>query len=301
MDAIVRLQTLGLSLNEARVYAALLRIRHATVSDLVKAAHIHRPNVYAALKRLAERGFVTHAEGQVGMFAAAPPDIVFDATVRRTHRLLHTQQESVKMLQQAYRRRADNNRPLPFIEVRRAAAEEPGAGYWDRLKHIEQARREVLFVRGRHPRYLPADKQKLFRNRVCRVEIGAIRRRVRCRSIYLAEAVADPEERRYALALIKAGEESRVVDRLPTTFVVVDRQVTWVRPENSHEKGVLFKVNDAAVGEVFARAFESLWAEGEDAARYLERIEPNGGSKGRSFENPHSKDWETKKRRRRNA
>jgi sugar-specific transcriptional regulator TrmB len=50
------LQQLGLSLNEARIYEALLDLKEAGVSDISSSAKVHRRNVYDTLNRLIDKG-----------------------------------------------------------------------------------------------------------------------------------------------------------------------------------------------------------------------------------------------------
>ncbi|MFH0739833.1 MAG: helix-turn-helix domain-containing protein [bacterium] len=52
------LQEFGLSSNEAKIYEALLELGEAGVSAITNKTSIHRRNVYDAIKRLNEKGFV---------------------------------------------------------------------------------------------------------------------------------------------------------------------------------------------------------------------------------------------------
>jgi len=52
------LQKLGLSLNEAKIYEALLDLNEAGVGNISSTAKIHRRNVYDTLNRLVDKGLV---------------------------------------------------------------------------------------------------------------------------------------------------------------------------------------------------------------------------------------------------
>lgn len=52
------LQELGLSPNEARIYEALLELGESSISSIATHTNIHRRNVYDAINRLAEKGFI---------------------------------------------------------------------------------------------------------------------------------------------------------------------------------------------------------------------------------------------------
>lgn len=51
-------QEIGLSLNEAKIYEALLDLKEAGVSEISSRTSIHRRNAYDAIKRLVEKGLV---------------------------------------------------------------------------------------------------------------------------------------------------------------------------------------------------------------------------------------------------
>ena len=52
------LQELGLSPNEARIYEALLELGESSISSISTHTNIHRRNVYDAINRLVEKGFI---------------------------------------------------------------------------------------------------------------------------------------------------------------------------------------------------------------------------------------------------
>lgn len=52
------LQELGLSPNEARIYEALLELSESSISSISTHTNIHRRNVYDAINRLVEKGFI---------------------------------------------------------------------------------------------------------------------------------------------------------------------------------------------------------------------------------------------------
>lgn len=57
------LQELGLSPNEARIYEALLELGESSISDIATHTNIHRRNVYDAINRLVEKGFIVPVIG----------------------------------------------------------------------------------------------------------------------------------------------------------------------------------------------------------------------------------------------
>jgi predicted transcriptional regulator len=69
------LQELGLSVNEAKVYVALLNIGSTTAGKVAEKCKLHRTNVYDALERLEEKGLVSYIlKDETKLFEAADPD-----------------------------------------------------------------------------------------------------------------------------------------------------------------------------------------------------------------------------------
>jgi len=56
------LMDIGFTKNEAKTYIALLNLGLATATKISKNSGLHRANVYDSLKKLSEKGFVTHIQ-----------------------------------------------------------------------------------------------------------------------------------------------------------------------------------------------------------------------------------------------
>ena len=69
------LQELGLSINETKVFVALLNLGATTAGKVADKCKLHRTNVYDALERLSEKGLVSHIlKDETKIFEAAEPE-----------------------------------------------------------------------------------------------------------------------------------------------------------------------------------------------------------------------------------
>lgn len=69
------LQDLGLSINETKVFVALLNLGATTAGKVADKCKLHRTNVYDALERLSEKGLVSHIiKDETKIFEAAEPE-----------------------------------------------------------------------------------------------------------------------------------------------------------------------------------------------------------------------------------
>lgn len=77
MNEEAALREVGLTENEAKVYLTLLRIGTSPVSSIAEHSGLYRPYVYDTLKRLMEKGLVSHAkrEGKLYYSAAKPAEL----------------------------------------------------------------------------------------------------------------------------------------------------------------------------------------------------------------------------------
>lgn len=59
MDITETLIQIGLTLNEARIYNALLELKKGSIDEISKKANIHRRNVYDTVQRLLDKGLIS--------------------------------------------------------------------------------------------------------------------------------------------------------------------------------------------------------------------------------------------------
>ena len=73
------LQLIGLSLNESKVYEALLHLGEANVNSISLKSRIHRRNVYDSLNKLVEKGLASEAfvKGEKSFKAADPSRLLY--------------------------------------------------------------------------------------------------------------------------------------------------------------------------------------------------------------------------------
>ena len=62
---------IGFTKNEAKTYIALLKVGLTTATKISKDSGLHRANVYDSLKKLGEKGFVTHIQKENTTFYSA--------------------------------------------------------------------------------------------------------------------------------------------------------------------------------------------------------------------------------------
>ena len=95
------LQEIGLSLNESKVYDALLALKEASVQEISNKSKVHRRNVYDSLNKLMEKGLVSEYFETAGKhFKVINPNMLLELLKEKEEKLnkfLPAMQEVVKV------------------------------------------------------------------------------------------------------------------------------------------------------------------------------------------------------------
>jgi sugar-specific transcriptional regulator TrmB len=209
-DALVEL---GLTPNQSRVYLALLDGGPATAAEAAARAAVPRPKVYEALQSLERYGFCAARGDRVARYEAVPAEAALaEWVLRREHerrlageRDEHLRSELVRTLPHPPDGRGAP--PPPFMEA--LIGQPRVAEMFEQL--VVSARRQLDIVMA-EPIVQP-------RPRWNRLETEALARGVSVRVLYTTETARDPE--RY-LALVRAGGQGRVTDRLVLKLALAD-------------------------------------------------------------------------------
>ena len=128
------LREIGLSLNEAKVYEALLHSGEASVQEISLKSKVHRRNVYDSLAKLVEKGLASEVfiKGEKNFKAINP---------RRLLELIKEKEERI-------------NKVLPELEAKHQAVEEKEEAYFYRgvegfknyLQDILKTKETVYFI-----------------------------------------------------------------------------------------------------------------------------------------------------------
>jgi sugar-specific transcriptional regulator TrmB len=74
LKLIENLQKLGFTVNEAKVYAALVCLKQARASEIAENAEVPRPKIYRTLRGMEKKGYVRIIEGEPTLFCCVEPE-----------------------------------------------------------------------------------------------------------------------------------------------------------------------------------------------------------------------------------
>ncbi len=209
------LTELGLTVNEARVYLALLRSESPTAAEAATAARVPRPKVYEALQALESRGFSKSVGGRVRRFIPVEPE----AALRGW--LSHREHERAEMSERDQIRVETLGKllPVPASEVRTQVPDflEAISGQvptTEALDDLVSRSTESLSIMLQPPFVQPRPRWNV-------KEVEALERGVSVRVIYTPQALEDP--RRFE-DILRYGGQVRTLAQLPMKLMVRDHE-----------------------------------------------------------------------------
>lgn len=100
---------MGLSVYEARAYAALLTKSPTTRYELAKLAGVPSPKIYEAVQRLYEKGFVNQTAGEVPLVTPLEPDVLVARLRQRQERSLARLSDTLDQIRRSHEQHPSND------------------------------------------------------------------------------------------------------------------------------------------------------------------------------------------------
>jgi HTH-type transcriptional regulator, sugar sensing transcriptional regulator len=209
------LTELGLTVNEARVYLALLRFESPTAAEAAAAAGVPRPKVYEALQALEGRGFSKSIGGRVRRFTPVEAETALRGW------LSHREHERAEMSERDQIRVEMLGRLLPKPA---SAARTPVADFIEAISGQVPTSEALDDLVSRATQTLDIMLQPPFvqpRPRWNVKEVEALERGVQVRAIYTPQALEDT--RRFE-EILRHGGQARMLAQLPMKLMVRDHE-----------------------------------------------------------------------------
>ena len=255
-DLIDRLVRHGLGQGEARCYVGMLGQRAFKVSEVAIEAGLPRSRAYELIRSLVRFGLCTEvAGGGYARFRAVPPNEAIGRLEASRAEQSRRRDLALAGLQQAL---AERGRPAPGsgqepVEMLRRREQL----LTEMAKEVCQASEEVLTIVNTS--WDPAD---------CRGMRDRLRAGVRFRTIFDRGSLDHEPHREWVAALAgEPGFEVRVVERVETLYLLVDRSVIFLNlvvpgSETPGEHAESLLMRHAGLGQTLHDAFERLWHHG---------------------------------------
>lgn len=260
-------QAVGLSGTDERVYRALLRDPDIGAADCAAALGITPQRFHAAVRRLVTAGLLEYV-GSPSRLRPVDPRVALGTLIRDRQGELDRLAAGVDQLATDFyhgRLRAD---PATIIEVI-----EGDAAISARFRQFLSAAGDQILCLDAPPYVMDGDECEA-------LELDALRRGVRFRSLYATDVLDNSSKMAYVDAMVRAGEQARLLRTVPLKLFVVDGE-TAILPLTGSEAGSRFRavvLRRSALTGALDALFEVLWRQ---ARPWPTPPAPNGNGAGR--------------------
>lgn len=248
-----KLEQIGLSAPEARVYLALLHHGPLAAAGIAAQTGITRTSVYPTLCSLADKGLVEGGLGHGSRFAAVSPGEALPALIVRDKEAVSEREHIAAELVETLGPIAveDESALDDTVQVLRTPQL-----ISERFQRLEfEARREIQLV----------TKAPILSPTVANPgEEKALRRGVRYRCLYERAVLENPIVKATLQKWIAAGEEARVYDgELPYKYAVFDGEVVMLTLVRRSGQTSAMLVRHPPFAKSIGMLFDSFWKEAQ--------------------------------------
>ncbi|TWD74709.1 sugar-specific transcriptional regulator TrmB [Kribbella amoyensis] len=242
------LRSTGLGAENEATYLALVRQGPASVQELAVRAGLPVDEVLRAVDALQSEGFVHRTPPPRELVVPVPPELAVERLLQRQEdELERIRAAAYRLTAEAYNQ-AGNRRTEELIEI---VSGQTAVGLaFDRVQRT--ARKEMRELVA--PPY--AATAEVNRTQLDRQAAG-----VEYRVVYDNSALADPLLAASAVSHVRAGEQARIADALPTKLAIADREAAllpldWATP--AHDAALL--VHPCSLLDALVALFETVWS-----------------------------------------
>lgn len=262
------LEQLGLDPAQAAVYRALVARPSADAGELATATGVSSTHVEEVLAQLGVLGLVARQGADSGRAVASPPGLALRAMLAEQERRMAAVRAGLEELEQVYRASAARRTSPDVVDLVLGTE-----SVRQRVAQVQAgARREVLaFVRAGQEVVSAEENQE---------EERALERGVTYRVVVEREVAEAPGFIAAVTEAAQWGEEVRVVPRLASRMLIVDRELALLpmHPSGGERHGAVL-VRASSLLDLLLDVFDSVWAGGtpvlaaEDSAPELDELD----------------------------
>ncbi|GAA4696608.1 hypothetical protein Prum_063810 [Phytohabitans rumicis] len=241
------LQAAGLSAAEETTYLSLVRQGGAPLPQLADRVGLTAAGVRRAVAGLQRKGLVHRTPPPHERVVPVPPDLAVEQLVRRRMEELERTREAAHQLADEAQHLVANRRTEELIEIVSGRAAVGRA--FDRIQRTARREMRVLVA----PPY--AKPTEVNRTQLDREAAG-----VSYRAVYDAAALADRDMAAAAATHLRAGEQARLIDVLPTKLAIADQELALLPlayATAAHDAALL--VHPCGLLDALIALFETVW------------------------------------------
>ena len=243
-----KLHQIGLSVNEAKVYTALLGKSSYSATECANIAGVPRQMIYRILDSLINKGLCILKQGKIKKYSAADPKSGIKHLVEEQERKAKMSQELLLTLHSYFKAGQKEKNPLEYITI--IKEKKQIAKLFMKLE--KESLREILVFAK--PPYSFQHKDNI-------TEIEVLKKGITIKTIYENNKMII--EKDFLLDMyISAGEEARVVEELPIKLAIFDEKTVLLAlkdPITHRPSLTTMLIEHSDFAKVMKITFESIW------------------------------------------
>ncbi|MDG4809306.1 helix-turn-helix domain-containing protein [Micromonospora sp. WMMD1120] len=244
------LDVIGLTSAEEELYRCLLQLTTARVDELAHRLHRPREQVVAQVEALRGKGLVQPTDNDPDApLRPTAPDVALGGTLLRHQADLEAARRRVTQLAEEYRTGLRRHHVDHLVEVITGAR-----ALRERLRDLQNtARDEVLWFCRANPLAMAGPENV--------EEFDALARGVSYRAIYERDLLLEPGALADLAKGVAAGEQARVLDRLPVRLAIVDARtaICPLVPDRDGGEPSAAVIGRSQLLDALLALFESHW------------------------------------------
>ena len=253
LDASRPLHALGISLEEERVYRALLARRTASAPEIARDLEWPARRTQRLLDAIEAKGLATRKSERPRRYASSPPQFAIEALIAQGQTDLARARTTIDDLR---RHTDDAMQDADDEEQRVEVIADPAAARQIMAQLMQSMHAETVNLQCAPVMFSNVGEDDGAETRAL---ANAVARGARVRSVSDAGLLALPGALTRLRRDIEAGEEARVFPVLPFKVAVFDRRVGLVPLDDAHRTGALLLVREPKLLEALCALFESFW------------------------------------------
>ncbi|MFE7118993.1 helix-turn-helix domain-containing protein [Streptomyces sp. NPDC057654] len=241
------LTALGLDEAQETAYRTLVALGAAELSDLAHRLTLPEEEAVRTLRRLERQGLAAQSSARPGRWVAAPPAVALGALLTQQRHELDQAELAAALLAEEYRAEAAEPAVHDLVEVVTGAS-----AVAHRFLQLQLgAADEVCALVTGVPQAVTGIEND--------AEEQAAQRGVRYRAVLERAVLSGPHGLAELSAALGRDEQVRVVDRVPTKLVIVDRTLAMVPLTSRSAEPAALVVHASGLLESLLGLFEAVW------------------------------------------
>ncbi|GGT17917.1 helix-turn-helix domain-containing protein [Streptomyces purpureus] len=241
------LGAIGLDERQESAYRALVALGAAEVADLAHRLALPEGETERALRRLEAQGLAAQSSSRTGRWVAAPPAVALGALLTQQRHELEQAELAAVLLAEEYRAEAAEPAVHDLVEVVTGAS---AVAHRFLQLQLGAAEEVCALVTGRPVAVTGIDND---------AEERASERGVAYRVVLEREVLTLPTGLVELSAALGRDEQVRVVEKVPTKLVVVDRSLAMVPLTGRGAEPAALVVHASGLLESLMGLFEAVW------------------------------------------